>query len=175
MKLFLMALWWGATLAPAAAQTPRPASEWPRHSGNGRVEFVGTLLWPASAATTSQRQALARRWFAARLTQMPVAQYPKAPKAPKTNTLYAGLPQEAYLDSVWYSPGPDPEKFTYRLFYDVALVPTPAGLAYRLHHFEWAEIGPDSGTSSTLEALLPKYAGQLRGYELRLRQALAGW
>ena len=172
MKLFLMALWWSAALAPAAAQTSRTAPEWPRHPGNGRVEFVGTLPWPASAATPGQRQALARRWFAARLTQMPAAQYPKAPK---TNAPYAGLPQEAYLDSVWHSPGPDPEKFTYRLFYDVALVPTPAGLGYRLHHFEWAEIGPDSGTSGTLEVLLPKFTGQLRGYERRLRQALAGW
>ena len=172
MKLLLAVLWLVAELEPAVAQTALPAPEWPRHPGSGRVEFVGTLPWPATAVTPTQRQALARRWFAARLTQMPAAQYPKAPK---TNPPYAGLPQEAYLDSVRYSPGPNPEKFTYRLFYDVVLVATRAGLTYRLNHFEVGEIGPHSGTSNTLEALLPKFAGPLRGYERRLRQALAGW
>jgi hypothetical protein len=174
MRLWGMFLSWGAALAPAAAQGQRHPSDWPRRPDTGQVEFVGMLPWPDSVTTPDQRQVLTRQWFAANLTQMPANQCTRV-LAKNGQASYAGLPQEASLDSVWSCPGPYPEKVTYRLFYHVALAPTPAGLTYRLHHFEWAEIGPDFGSTSSLEALLPQFGGQLRGFQRRLTQALAGW
>jgi hypothetical protein len=52
MKTLLAVLLYLLTLTSAHAQA------WPRNPTTGKVEFKGTLPWPASAKTEAQRRAL---------------------------------------------------------------------------------------------------------------------
>ncbi len=156
----------------------QPVPQWPRHATTGRVEFTGVIPWPTSPLTLEQRQALVRRWYTAKLTEVkPVKQTEWA----KKGASYAGLPTLAYLDSVFYSPGsPNSvdsvyDRVTWRLVYKVHLSPTPVGLAYRLSDFECVDIVFDASNEESLEKVLTRYSSELAVFYRRLRRALAGW
>lgn len=152
--------------------------QWPRHPTTGRIAFTGVLPWPTSSLTLNQQQALAQRWYTAKLTQVNPA---KQAEWTKEETTFAGLPTLAYMDSVSYSPSISGavdsvhDRVTWRLLYQVHLAPTPLGLDYQLSNFECVELVSDASTSGTLEAVLTRYAAEQAVFYRRLRRALAGW
>jgi hypothetical protein len=159
----------------AFAQQVRP---WPHQPTTGRIAFAGLLLWPTPLLTLGQKQALVRRWYLANLTTG--KQVPLARNAP-SETTFAGLPNWTYLDSVSYLPGPSRlvdsvyDMVTWRLAYDVDLVATPVGLAYRLSELKCGEMVFDSGYDWPLETVPPRLLAQQASFYRRLRKALAGW
>ena len=155
------------------------ASDWPRHATTGRVAFAGLIPWPTATRTLAQQQALVRRWYTQHLTSEKRLLVP-AHATPADGT-FAGLPTQAYLDSVSYSSSSSglvdsvANQVIWRLVYQVSLTPTPGGLAYRLSEFECVELVVDAITVEALEKVLPRYPAELAVFHRRLQRALAGW
>jgi hypothetical protein len=151
---------------------------WPRQAPSGRISFTGLIPWPTPRLTLAQQQALVRRWYYAKLTQLPPRQ--RAQWA-KEGVTFAGVPTLAYVDSVFYSPDSSGAldsvygRGVWRLMYRVHLAPTAKGLQYRLSEFECAEMAYDASTGDTLENVLLRYAVQQAVFYRSLRKALAGW
>lgn len=167
---------WARNLQPvpydSSTRQPTPTS-WPRNARTGSIEFTGVLPWPTTGATPAQQRVWARRWYAANLAE--------AKPDPKADTTFAGLDQWAYLDSVSYPGGvPRGEDSAYhfeiwRLLYKVDLVPTPAGLAYRLSTFQCGTMGFDNSSFEGLENALGQYSEPIAVFHRRLRKAITRW
>ena len=157
----------------------QPASAWPRQAATGRVVFAGLIPWPPATRTLAQQQALVRRWYAQHLTSEKLPLVPA--HATPADLTFAGLPNQAYLDSVSYSASSSgavdsvANQVIWRLVYQVSLTPTPVGLAYRLTEFECVELVFDASNGEALEKVLPRYPAELAVFHRRLQRALAGW
>jgi hypothetical protein len=157
----------------------QPASAWPRQAPTGRVAFTGIIPWPTATQTLAQQQVLVRRWYAQHLTSEKLPLMPA--HATTADSTFAGLPNQAYLDSVSYSASSSgavdsvANQVTWRLIYQVSLTPTPVGLAYRLSEFECVELVVDAINAEALEKVLPRYPAELAVFHRRLQRALVGW
>lgn len=155
------------------------AAAWPRQATTGRVAFAGLLPWPTSIQTLAQQQVLVRRWYTQHLTSEKRPLLPA--QATTADVTFAGLPNQAYLDSVFYSANSSgtvdsvTNQVIWRLVYQVSLTPTPVGLAYRLSDFECVELVFDASNGEALEKVLPRYPAELAVFRRRLQKALAGW
>lgn len=151
---------------------------WPRNATTGRVEFSGVLPWPLPAPSLEQRQALVREWYTAKLSPPVPARFAMQKDAPTT---FAGLPKEAYLDSLQYSPSfsgvvdSAVDWVVWRLIYQVHLTPTAQGLVYRLSDFEAVEMVYDTASEAPLEEVFLRFNKEMAVFHRRLRRALAGW
>ncbi|TGD83100.1 hypothetical protein [Hymenobacter wooponensis] len=152
--------------------------QWPRNDLTGRVEFSGVLPWPIAAPSLEQQQALVRQWYTTKLSP------PKPGKfAMRTTALttFAGLPNQAYFDSLTYEPtstGAVDSVYDWniwRLIYQVHLTPTPHGLAYRLSEFRAVAMVYDTGSEARLEEALRLFPKEMAVFHRRVRRALAGW
>ena len=170
MKLLLAALLCLLTLASAHAQA------WPRNPTTGKVEFKGTLPWPASAKTEAQRRALVRQWYLAKLTTLTREEVEAQAATNEINGLltYAGLPKAAVL-------GYNSISSKYLLSYFAQLSSTTKGLVYTMSffHFDKANDDEADGELKPLEQSLlkatPSEQDALVALRKRLAVALATW
>ncbi|RSK47478.1 hypothetical protein [Hymenobacter rigui] len=176
-RWFLFPLLLLSGLLPGIQASAQRAS-WPRQAGTDRIEFRGVLPWPTPLLTMAQRQALVRQWYATKLTdQLPTP----LKRWSSGKTTYAGLPREASLDSVVYVSDQSGrvdsvyDRTIWRLEFQVDLVPTPVGLAYRLFDFQSIVSQYDNATSETLENMLPRYEAEHAVFCRRLQRVLTGW
>lgn len=170
MKLLLATLLCLLTFTSAYAQ-----GAWPRDPKTGKVEFRGSLPWPASAKTEARRRALVRRWYLAKLTDSKPAEVEAQAATNQTNGLltYAGLPK---ITGLRYGVGND----AYLLGYSIQLASTTTGLRYELTGLDMERAGDVAVADATsLEQLLTTATSNekaaLAALRKRLAVALAGW
>jgi len=167
MKVLLAALLCLLTLTSAHAQA------WPRNPATGKVEFKGTLPWPAGVKTETQRRALVRRWYLAKLTDetpQAVAQSARTVVSPTLLT-YAGLPIAAVIGNNRL-----PNHAT--LAYIIDLKPLPRGLSFQLSEFQFSRatdthLGPDLEQVLAADSTADRPA--LVALRRRLASVLATW
>jgi hypothetical protein len=141
--------------------------------------FTGNIPWPTPKLRLDQQQALVRHWYAQHLTTDKQAL--ATAQATPAELTFAGLPTQAYLDSVAYSPNSAgvvdsvTSRVIWRLVYQVSLTPTPVGLTYQLSEFACIELVFDAGNEEALETVLTRYPAELAVFYRRLQKALAGW
>ena len=170
MKSLLATLLFLLAFTSAHAQ-----STWPRNPKTGKVEFRGSLPWPASAKTEAQRRALVRRWYLAKLTDSTPGEVEAQAATNQTNGLltYAGLPK---VITVQYGQGADAAL----LSYFIELVPAAKSASYQITRFDYERAGDvETADAIPLEQLLPKASASekaaLAALRKRLAVALAGW
>ncbi|MDO7885992.1 hypothetical protein [Hymenobacter cheonanensis] len=167
MKILLVALLCLLTFTSAHAQA------WPRNPTTGKVEFKGTLPWPASAKTEAQRRALVRRWYLAKLTDetpQAVAESARTVVSPTLLT-YAGLPIAVVI-------GSDRLPNHATLAYIIDLKPLPRGLSFQLSELQFSRVndthlGPELEQVLTADSVADRPA--LAALRRRLASALATW
>ncbi|MGI4862603.1 MAG: hypothetical protein ACRYFZ_01680 [Janthinobacterium lividum] len=155
--------------------TSHAQSTWPRNPRTGEVELQGSLPWPRDAKTDSQQQALVRRWYLAKLTDLSPAEVDRKAAPDKTSSIltYARLPKVAVLRQ-----GKGSNE--YILGYTMRLTGSPIGLAYTVNDFYFNKVSEvESYDPTPLEELLPKATPKeqaaLAALRKRLAVALAGW
>ncbi|MGI4864723.1 MAG: hypothetical protein ACRYFZ_12435 [Janthinobacterium lividum] len=159
-------------LACALGAFAQDGHQWPRDSVSGKVEYKGSLPWPAGVVTEAQRRDLVRHWYLTKLTDMKPEDV--ANSIAYHGVTYDGLPKGARLEYITYVN--DKEYFSLR--YEVELTLTSAGLAYQLSNFGYGYFSVDVSNSDDLEDLLtlfPTGRPELAVFQKRLVAALAGW
>jgi hypothetical protein len=166
MKTLLASLLCLLTLTSVHAQT------WPRNPTTGKVEFKGTLPWPASAKTEAQRRALVRRWYLAKLTDESPQALAEGERTVVSPTLltYAGLLNAAVIHS---NASPNHAALDYIL----VLNSLGQGLSIQLSNFHFSRAS--DAASLDLEQVLTADSvadrPALAALRWRLASALATW
>lgn len=169
MKHLLAALLCLLTLSHAHGQA------WPRNPTTGKVEFRGTLPWPAGVKTEAQRRALVRRWYLAKLTDESAQAVDEGARTSVSPTLltYTGLPTAGAFNSSKL-----PSHST--LVYGLHLTPATRGLTFLLAGFFFSR-ATDSPTAlgQPLEQVLAADSAAdrpaLNALRRRLGAAVAHW